>query len=157
MNTVEITEWVAGLIKALGDEAVYLVDVTWSKKTNKLEVFIESDNDLTLGNVQKISRKMEEAIDQTGILGEAYRLDVSSPGIDRPLKLKRQYTKNVGRVVSIELQDGNVLVGKLNSVAEKHIRIAPETPGYKNRKPTYGEAVEIAWQDIKQTIVQIRF
>ena len=157
MKTVEITEWVERFLDTLDNESVYLVDVSWSKKANKLEVFIESDKDLTLGDVQKISRQMEEAIDQYDILEEAYRLDVSSPGIDRPLKLKRQYVKNVGRIVLIELQDGKSLVGKLNLVGEKHLSISPETPGYKSRKPTYGEEINIAWEDIKQTIVQIRF
>jgi ribosome maturation factor RimP len=157
LNTIEITDWVKRFLNTLDSETLYLVDVDWSKKVNKLEVFIESDGDLTLGDVQKISRQMEEAIDQQNILGEAYRLDVSSPGIDRPLKLKRQYAKNVGRIVMIELQDGNSLVGKLNLVGEKHLSLSPEIPGHKNRKPTYEEAINIAWEEIKQTIVQIRF
>ena len=58
---------------------------------NKLEVFIDCDNGLTFEKCQKISRYLESFIDEKQWLGEKYVLDVSSPGIGRPLILKRQY------------------------------------------------------------------
>lgn len=61
--------------------------------TNKLEVFIDSDDSITFEKCRKISRYLEEFLDKYLWLGEKYTLDVSSPGISRPLVLKRQYQK----------------------------------------------------------------
>ncbi len=74
---------------------------------NKLEVFIDSDTSLPLSKCQKISRYLEYHIDEHQWLGEKYIIEVSSPGISRPLTLARQYQKNIGRKLSINfLVDG---------------------------------------------------
>ena len=153
----EITKWVADFLTSMGDESLYLVDVLWSKKNRKLEVFIESDGNLTLGDVQNISREMQRSLENENLLGDSYRLDVSSPGVDRPLKLRRQYLKNIGRIVCLQLIDDQTLAGRIKEVGEEHLVIEPEIPGYKKKKPTYGEPTSVNWEDIKQTIVQIRF
>ena len=157
LNTLEITQWVDRTLNSLGNDALYLVDVAWYKKSHKLEVFIESDEDLTLGEVQRISRQLQKSLDEGDFLGDSYRLDVSSPGIDRPLKLKRQYMKNIGRVVSIELDEGEKITARLKAVDDEGLVVEPEIPGYKKKKPTYGSETSIKWKNIKQTIVQIRF
>lgn len=69
---------------------------------NKLEVFIDSDTALPLSKCQKISRYLESHIDENQWLGERYVIEVSSPGISRPLTLVRQYQKNIGRKLAIK-------------------------------------------------------
>jgi len=72
---------------------------------SKLELFIDSDSNITFTKCRKISRYLESFIDENGWLGEKYTLDVSSPGITRPLKFKRQYVKNIGRKMEIKLKE----------------------------------------------------
>ena len=73
----------------------FLVDVV-EKKNDRIEVYIESDATLTIDTCKKVSRYLEKQIEEHKWLGEKYTLDVSSPGVDNPLKLVRQYKKNVG-------------------------------------------------------------
>jgi len=157
VSTVEITEWVEGFLESqsLGD--YYLVDVVWKPKTQKLKLFVDSDEGITLGECQRLSRSMEESLDSNKILGESYSLDVSSPGTERPLKLRRQYKKNIGRVILVEGSDETQLIGKLVSISDEGITVQPEIKKEKSKKATYGEEKQITWENIKQTIVQIRF
>lgn len=74
---------------------------------NKLEVFVDSDSGMMLSKCQKISRYLESYIDEEQWLGERYTIEVSSPGIGRPLTLARQYKKNIGRKIVINfLEEG---------------------------------------------------
>ena len=91
--------------------------------SNKLEIFIDSDTGITFEKCRRISRYLEQFIDAEGWLGEKYILEVSSPGIKRPLKLKRQYPKNVGRKVEVHLKAGPLEKGKLIKVEENNITL----------------------------------
>ena len=88
---------------------------------NKLEVFIDCDSGVTLEKCQQVSRFLEAHIEENQWLGEKYTLDVSSPGLSRPLKLWRQYRKNIGRTVAATLLDGEVRTGILKEVHEDYI------------------------------------
>lgn len=156
METNEISTWVEQYLEN-SEGGYYLVDVLWNGKTRKLEVFIDTDEGVTLGECQKISRLMEASLDITGQMPEDYILEVSSPGIERPLKLKRQYVKNIGRIIQVELIEGGLETGMLEKVDEEGIDVKPEKLGLKGRKTTYGNTKLIRWNDIKQTFVQIRF
>ena len=83
-----------------------------------------------------------------------FSLEVSSPGIDEPLKLLRQYHKNIGRNVEVITNDGNKQEGKLISVNEDAITI--EYTEGKNKKAVIKNS-NIDLTDIKQTRVQIKF
>ena len=85
----------------------FVVDV---KQTNtKLDVFIDSDSSMTFEKCQKTSRIVEAYLDEEQPLGEKYTLNVSSPGVDRPLKFKRQYVKNKGRTLEVTTNEGEVI------------------------------------------------
>src|SRR5690625_6116677 len=70
-----------------------------------------SDSGMTLAKCQAFSRHIESYLDETLVLGEKYELDVSSPGLDRPLKLVRQYHNNIGRDLKVWLEDGTTVRG----------------------------------------------
>ena len=80
-----------------------------------LEVFVDSDGPMDFKRCQRISRFLEADLDEHKWLGEEYTLEVSSPGIGRPLKFARQYVKNIGRTVEITLLDGSVETGVLTT------------------------------------------
>ena len=125
---------------------------------NKVEVFVDSDTGVNFGECQKMSRYLESFIDAEGWLGEQYTLDVSSPGIMKPLLLKRQYPKNIGRRMEIVNAEGVKQEGELMEVLEEAIiieDIVKEKVGKKNVKKTV--RTEIPFDQISKAIVQISF
>lgn len=134
----------------------FLVE-TRAGKNQHIEVFVDSDGELTLAKCQKISRYLESHIDEKGWLGAKYRLEVSSPGIGRPLKFYRQYPKNIGRKVEVTTEEG-VKKGKLVAVTEEQITledIVTRKQGKKKIKETV--QTEIPFVQIKKTIIKISF
>ena len=85
-------------------------------------VFIDSDSGFTFEKCQKISRYLESILDENGWLGEKYVLEVSSPGIGRPLRFPRQYASNTGRLLSVQVMDQEQPVtGKILSADDKQV------------------------------------
>lgn len=134
----------------------FLVDINHSNK--KLEVFIDSDSGINFEKCQKISRYLEQFLDEEGWLGEEYVLEVSSPGVGRPLKLKRQYPKNIGRKVEVFLREGETTEGVLTAVDEEGITLEAKVRR-KEGKRKKTETVEriIPFTAIKKTVVKVSF
>lgn len=119
-------------------------------KNNKIEVFVDSDTVLDLGACTKLNRHLQEFLDEKQYFGEKYTLDVSSPGIDRPLTFYRQYLKNIGRNVKVVLNDDSIQEGKLVKVEESEIQIL-----IKEKKKETESMIQM--NDIKEIYVQISF
>ncbi|MEM9824423.1 MAG: hypothetical protein AAF985_25280, partial [Bacteroidota bacterium] len=122
-HTVEIKKIEALLAEKFQEEEFtdcFLVDLHLSA-SNKLEIFVDSDSGITFKKCQQISRFLEKPIDEEGWLGEKYTLEVSSPGISRPLKFQRQYPKNIGRKLEVKLLEGGTKTGKLTKVEASQI------------------------------------
>ena len=129
----------------------FLVEVK-AHQSKKVEVFVDSDSSLTLDKCRQISRFLEKHIDEHGWLGEKYTLEVSSPGITRPLQFPRQYIKNIGRKVG-EKKTGQLVAADVQSITiEEKLRIKEG----KKKKTVIQQAV-IPLKDIKKTIVKISF
>ncbi|MBK8654752.1 MAG: ribosome maturation factor [Haliscomenobacter sp.] len=125
---------------------------------NKLEVFADSDSGMTFEKCQRISRYLEEHIDAGGWLGLHYVLEVSSPGISRPLQFWRQYPRNIGRQIEVTLQDGTKRKGVLQAVHPETIVLSEEI-SRKEGKKTIKEKVETAipFGHIEKTFVKVSF
>ena len=122
---MELIERITQLLeeKYATDAAVadcFTVDVEL-KPGHKLYVYADCDSGLSLDKCQKISRYLESFLDAHGWLGEKYVLEVGSPGVGRPLKLLRQYHKNLGRNVTVTLLDKSQQTGILSAVDENRI------------------------------------
>lgn len=125
---------------------------------NKLEVFIDSDTGITFEKCQKISRYLEPHLDEERWLGDDYVLEVSSPGISRPLKLRRQYPRNIGRQVEASLRDGSKKEGLLLAVNDEGITIEEKMRVKEGkRRKTLVIQTKIPFEDIKKTVVKISF
>ncbi|MFM8450078.1 MAG: ribosome maturation factor RimP [Haliscomenobacter sp.] len=124
----------------------------------KIEVFIDADSGITFEKCQKISRHLEEHIDAQGWLGERYTLEVSSPGVSRPLALWRQYPRNIGRNVEVTLEDKSVRTGTLHAVTPDTVVLQEEVKT-KEGKKTKKEIVEtvIPFSHIVKTVVKVSF
>ncbi len=120
-----------------------------------LEILVDGDNGIAIEDCVQISRHVGFHLEEEDAIDRAYRLEVSSPGIDSPLLLLRQYQKNIGRNVRIKGLEGEKREGKLIAVNEKNI-VIEETKKEKGKKATIEEA-EIPLDNITETKVLISF
>ncbi len=127
---------------------------------DKLEVFIECEGGVSFSHCKQVSRALEEVLDAEGWLGERYVLEVSSPGIGRPLKHYRQYGLNVGRKLKLQLKDGSKLIGRLTKVEGEKLTLLPLPPGRKGKRAAakkQAEAVEVPLDEVLSAKVQVEF
>lgn len=140
-----------------GYQDVFFVDMNFNEAGKKLEIFLDSDNSLTIGQCAHINRYLQKHIDEAGWLGEKYVLDVSSPGVGKPLKFKRQYIKNIGRKVAMKLLDNSEREGKLLSVDEDTIQIEEMVKADPKKKKKIPQEATINIADIKKIVVKVSF
>lgn len=147
-----IEEYVTAVLK--DSPAHFLVEVR-IKPTNNIKVFIDGDDGVPLSDLVKYNRRLYKVFEETGLYPEGdFSLELSSPGLDEPLKMHRQYKKNIGRFVEVLMNDAVKKEGKLVEVTEQGIIIEAET-GKGKKKEVVKE--EIFFSDIKSTKIQIKF
>jgi ribosome maturation factor RimP len=126
-----------------------------------IQLFLDSDEAVTYEHCVKISRYLEAQIEENNWLGEKYTLDVSSAGVGAPLMLKRQYYKNIGRNVTVEVNDDHKHIkGKLAEVTDSHIKVVyEEKVRIEGRKKKELRTIEreIPFENIKKTVVTVSF
>jgi ribosome maturation factor RimP len=140
----------------LTDSRHFIVDVVVSarKGPKKVLVIVDGDEGVSIDDCAAISRALSKELEDTSVLGdESYLLEVSTPGLDQPLKLKRQYSKNIGRRLKVKLTEGQE-EGKLESVSENSITLVQET-GSGKKKVT--KTVEIDFSQIEKAFVMVSF
>lgn len=129
---------------------------------NNLKVFVDADHGITLEKLIPYNRRLYKLIEESGIFpNDDFSLEVSSPGLDEPLKLYRQYIKNIGRQVEVIQKDGIKFEGKLIK-ADQHEIILEEVKGRVLNGRQSGKTKElvqhnIAFEQIKSTKIQIVF
>jgi len=135
----------------LGDGGLFVTELV-VKQGNNIQVFIDSDHGVSVDDCIALSRHIESNLDRDQ---EDFNLQVSSAGVDQPLKFARQYIKNIGRKLNIELSDGRNLTGALMAAGNEKIQIQTETK--KGRKIVAGEMVEVNYSEIVKAICLISF
>jgi ribosome maturation factor RimP len=130
---------------------IHLVDLELRGHLNNqvLSVYADTDSGISLQEITDLTREIEDILDLENPIPGKYRLDVSSPGIDRPLKDIWQYRKNVGRKIQVDyLFEGNhqEIIGELNNVTDKEITI-------KNKN----KETKISFAAIEKAIVKLNW
>lgn len=169
MLTMDMTpqEQIAAFVdQSLEGTDCFLVDYK-IKPTNNFKIFIDSDTGFTLEKAIGINRKIRKLAEEAGLYPEGdYSLEVSSPGVDAPLKLYRQYVKSIGRKLEVELKDEAAagIVGKLLQVDESKITIEESSARKANshaarvaKVAAEPKLTEVAFDDIKSAMVCIEF
>ncbi|MDP4283819.1 MAG: ribosome maturation factor [Bacteroidota bacterium] len=156
MNTAlpleQIEHFLLQIIEQTDD--VFLVEVKMTLG-NQITVLVDADNGITIEKCTSINKVLYKYLEESGLFADGnFSLEVSSPGVDRPLKLHRQYMKNIGRTVEVELNDGTKLAGKLTQANDEEI-VIEQTLG-KGKKVTM-KTITILFNQIKHTIVLITF
>ncbi|MEI7965619.1 MAG: ribosome maturation factor [Chitinophagaceae bacterium] len=142
------------LIGPLLTDDIFLVSMK-VKPTNNIKIYLDADGGLGIEKCIKINRALYKIMEEMGMYPDGdFSLEVSSPGLDEPLKLHRQYLKNIGRPVEILLNDDTKMEGKLMEVGELELSI--EFIEGKGKKAIVKKET-IAFADIKQTKIQIKF
>ena len=132
----------------------YFLVETSVKPTNNIKVFVDADQGAAIDQLSRINRALYKWVEENLFPNGDFSIEVSSPGLEEPLKLNRQYLKNVGRVVEIVLKNGLKKEGKLKSVSENEIVIEEEIG--KGKKKEVIQHI-ILKEEIKTTKVQVKF
>jgi ribosome maturation factor RimP len=133
---------------------LFLVDVKMHIN-GTLMVLVDGDQGIGIADCAAISRHVGFHLEENNIIEQAYNLEVSSPGIDFPLKSLRQYQKNVGRNLLLKLTDGSRKEGKLLAADEEGILIE-ENIAAKGKKATLAET-RLLYNQLNEATVLISF
>jgi ribosome maturation factor RimP len=129
----------------------FLVDIV-VQPTNRIYIYFDCDSSITIGDCQEISRNIETNLNRDN---EDYDLTVSSSGIDRPLKLVRQYRKNIGKELDVVTNDGKNISGILVKVGEEFLEL--EHPVKKPKKEIKRENSHLLFSEIKTAKIIVKF
>jgi len=144
-----------------GDPQHFLVEVK-IRPVNNIKVFLDGDSGIPIEKCVLYNRQLYKMIEETGLFpADDFSLEVSSPGLDEPLKLLRQYKKNTGRKVEVLLKDGAKAEGILKAVTDTSIEVE-ETKGKNLPGRPAGKKKEtiqhiFPFELIKATKIQIVF
>ena len=133
---------------------LFLVEVL-VKPVNKIAVYLDSMKGVTLDECMHISRFLESRLDRNE---EDFELEVSSPGLDKPLKLPVQFEKNVGRMLDVVKTDGMKITGKLLGISGGVISLDTEITARDSRtgkRKTEHVLQEVRQEEIKTAKVNI--
>lgn len=152
---------VSYLEEIIDDSSIFLIEVKVSGKSplQKVKIILDGDDGVPIEKCAEVSRKLGAQIEESELIDSKYILEVSSPGLDQPLKQTRQYSKNVGRSLKIKLITGEVVQGKLLKVSEDGIVVSSETTTKKNKskKVKNTEEVNILFSNIDKTNILVSF
>lgn len=153
-------ELVDKLIKLATEKLVspshFIVNVITSarKGPQKVLVVLDGDEGVSIDDCANLSRELSKALDELNWLEDTYMLEVSTPGLDQPLVMLRQYKKNIGRGLKVKLTTAETVEGKLAEVNEEKITLIQEI-GSAKKKET--KTTEIPFTSIEKAFVLVSF
>lgn len=138
---------------ALQEAGYYLEDINVVSPGNHriVTVIVDGEAALNLDQVTVASKLVSELVDEAPFMGETpFTLEVTSPGIDRPLTLPRHFAKNITRLLKVTQNDGVVITGRITANTELDVTLS-----VVEKKET--KDVTILLADIKRAVVEIEF
>ena len=138
---------------AVREQGFYLEDVHVATPGSHRIVtcIVDGDSALNLDQVTSVSRIISELLDEATFMGETpFTLEVSSPGVDRPLTSPRHFAKNVDRLLKVIKVDGSEVTGRILSNSDNDVTLTVTV-----KKETREEVIALA--DIKRAVVEIEF
>jgi ribosome maturation factor RimP len=140
-------------------EDVFVVDVQCGRgKHRLLKVEVDKDTGISISDCTLINKKLQEWLSRYPEFTQHYRIEVTSPGLSEPLKILRQYAKNVGRNVAITLVSGEKTQGMLLAVHPEEGTILLKAPqkNSKKKKEEQSTLTKLSLAEIKQCFVEIK-
>jgi ribosome maturation factor RimP len=123
------------------------VEITQTGRRRRVSVVVDADGGVDLDRCAEVSRVVSAAFDESDVMGETpYTLEVSSPGVSRPLTMPRHWRRNVGRLVRLGLRDGGDIVGRIGAADDTGVVLDVD-----------GSARRLAYDAIDAARVQVEF
>jgi ribosome maturation factor RimP len=145
-----VRDLLAPVVEGLGLE-LEDVELRSAGRRQILRVLVDSATGVSLDEVAAASTAVSAALDGVDVLGdEPYTLEVSSPGVDRPLTLPRHWRRNVGRLVAVTLRDGSQVTGRLTSVDDAEAALEVSVKGRTSART-------VALADVTRAVVEVEF
>jgi ribosome maturation factor RimP len=141
----------------LKDDSYFIVDIIVKGSTGgkmKVLILLDADEGVNIDDCADLSRAVGHKVETEELIEQAYTLEVSSPGLDHPLLMTRQFVKNIGRGLKIHLTDGSIITGKLEGATDTSIELNKEV---KEKKKTVYQLVTIGFQEIDKANVLVSF
>ena len=159
--TARLAGWIEPVVGSAGYDLEELV-VTPAGRRSVVRVVVDRDEGVSLDDVAEISRAVSDVLDQNdeGMGRTPYVLEVSSPGVDRPLTEPRHWRRNIGRMVAVTVgRPGSTddVTGRITAVDDAGVTLAVEAkgkPGAKKRPPT---PRQVPWAELGSGRVQVEF
>lgn len=131
----------------------HLLDIVVRGSAQKrlIEVYADSESGITLDLCGKINREIGELLEKEQLFAGQYRLDVSSPGTDRPLEYPWQYRKHSGRLLKVTLTDNSVRQGRLREIGTSSFTLEV----LAGKRDTV--QVEIPFDDVRHAVVELEW
>ncbi len=138
----DISAAIRPIIEASGNYLEELT-ITSAGKVKILTVIVDSDSHLNLDQITAVTKEISEVIETLEELGDsAFTLEVTSPGIDRPLTKPRHWRKNFDRLVKITMTSGQDIQGRIGKSTETTVSVGDQT---------------VSFEDIKRAVLEIEF
>jgi ribosome maturation factor RimP len=138
----EISAAIRPIIEASGNYLEELT-ITSAGKIKILTVIVDSDSHLNLDQITAVTKEISEVIETLEELGDsAFTLEVTSPGIDRPLTKPRHWRKNFDRLVKITMTSGQDIQGRIGEATETTVLVGDQ---------------KVSFEDIKRAVLEIEF
>jgi ribosome maturation factor RimP len=159
--TSRLTGWIDPVVSAAGYDLEDLV-VTPAGRRSVVRVVVDRDEGVTLDDIAEVSRAVSDVLDSNddGMGRTPYVLEVTSPGVDRPLTEHRHWRRNTGRLVTVTVgPSGSTeeVTGRITAVDDAGVTLAVEAqskPGAKKRAPT---PRQVLWAELGAGRVQVEF
>ncbi len=159
--TARLAGWIEPVVGAAGYDLEELV-VTPAGRRSVVRVVVDRDDGVTLDDIAEVSRAVSEVLDTNddGMGRAPYVLEVTSPGVDRPLTEARHWRRNAGRLVTVKVGPAGAaeeVTGRITAVHDAGVTLAVEgksKPGAKKRAPT---PREVPWAELGAGRVQVEF
>jgi ribosome maturation factor RimP len=143
------------VLALIGPEPGFFLVEVKIKPTNNVKIFIDADQGISIEKLVSLNRRLYKDLEEnTFFPGGDFSLEVSSPGLDEPLRIHRQYLKNIGREVEVLQIDGVKNEGKLIAVTDEEITVEEEKGKGKKKEIVQHS---IPFTQIKTTKIQIKF
>lgn len=141
-----LAEALTAPIEALGLD-LEAVELTVAGKRRVLRVAIDQDGGVTMDDIADATREVSRVLDQTDLMGaQPFTLEVSSPGVDRPLTLPRHWRRNARRLVKVTFAEGEPVLGRITDSDEDGALLDVE-----------GAERRVAYAEVKKARIQIEF
>jgi ribosome maturation factor RimP len=122
----QLVERLSGPLQDAGYD-LEAVEVTPAGRRRLLRVAVDKDGGVTMDQIAEATRTVSRVLDDSDVMGEQpYTLEVTSPGVDRPLTLPRHWRRNRGRLVAVHLTDGHQVTGRVVESSEDSVDLATD-------------------------------